>query len=291
MPTFPHVTCSNGPNGDLFVNYMDYTDDAGMVMFTNGQVNRVQASLDGDRPTIGHAKPGPTLAFADVHPTLTILDVHPTFATIDVHPTAAIADLHPTLSIIDVKPTFAVLDAGPTLAISDVSPTLTTLDQGPTLAFRDVQPTIAVLDQGPGTIAVLDQGPGTIAVLDQGPGTIAVIDQGPGTIAALDLGPTFGGADQPNVDPSQVGDPGPMPFALATPHHTNAWIASHRGLRDQQVQSLAAQAQQIEQALKQYADAEAQGTLSTTEAATAEQLHAEYQRLMTELEGLGAFGG
>jgi hypothetical protein len=82
-----------------------------------------------------------------------------------------------------------------------------------------------------------------------------------------------------------------MPFTLATPHHTNAWIASHQAMRDQQVESLATQAQQIEEALKQYAEAEAQGTLSVTEAATAEQLHAEYLRLMTELEGLGAFGG
>ena len=43
MPAFPHVTCGNGPNGDLFMNYMDYTDDAGMFMFTNGQVTRMQA--------------------------------------------------------------------------------------------------------------------------------------------------------------------------------------------------------------------------------------------------------
>ena len=28
MPAYPHVTCNNGPNGDMFVNYMDYTDDA-----------------------------------------------------------------------------------------------------------------------------------------------------------------------------------------------------------------------------------------------------------------------
>ena len=28
VPTFPHVSCNNGPNGDLFMNYMDYTDDA-----------------------------------------------------------------------------------------------------------------------------------------------------------------------------------------------------------------------------------------------------------------------
>jgi hypothetical protein len=53
VPTFPHVTCSNGPDGDMFVNYMDYTDDAGMVMFTAGQVVRGQATLDGPRASIG----------------------------------------------------------------------------------------------------------------------------------------------------------------------------------------------------------------------------------------------
>lgn len=42
-PTFPQVSCSNGPNGDLFYNYMDYTDDACMVMFTSGQKTRMQA--------------------------------------------------------------------------------------------------------------------------------------------------------------------------------------------------------------------------------------------------------
>jgi hypothetical protein len=42
-PTFPHVSCSNGPNGDMFMNYMDYTDDACMFMFTAGQNARIQA--------------------------------------------------------------------------------------------------------------------------------------------------------------------------------------------------------------------------------------------------------
>ena len=42
-PSFPHVTCSNGPNGDMFMNYMDYTDDLCMVMFSEGQKTRSRA--------------------------------------------------------------------------------------------------------------------------------------------------------------------------------------------------------------------------------------------------------
>ncbi|QOL51878.1 zinc metalloprotease [Massilia litorea] len=53
VPTFPHVSCSNGPNGDMFMNYMDYVDDRAMVMFSTGQVARMQACLDGVRSAIG----------------------------------------------------------------------------------------------------------------------------------------------------------------------------------------------------------------------------------------------
>lgn len=49
VPTFPHISCHNGPHGDLFMNYMDYTDDRGMVMFTHGQVERMHAALLGPR--------------------------------------------------------------------------------------------------------------------------------------------------------------------------------------------------------------------------------------------------
>lgn len=54
-PTFPSVSCNNGPNGDMFMNYMDYVDDDTMVMFTEGQILRMQACLDGPRSSIGEA--------------------------------------------------------------------------------------------------------------------------------------------------------------------------------------------------------------------------------------------
>jgi len=46
MPAWPVVTCNNGPNGGMFMNYMDYTDDAGMYMFTTAQALRMRAALE-----------------------------------------------------------------------------------------------------------------------------------------------------------------------------------------------------------------------------------------------------
>ena len=56
-PTFPVITCDNGPNGDMFMNYLDFTDDVAMFMFTAGQAARMQACLDTDRPGIGTTVP------------------------------------------------------------------------------------------------------------------------------------------------------------------------------------------------------------------------------------------
>lgn len=57
-PGFPHASpCSgNGTNGDMFMNYMDYTDDACMNIYTNGQRLRGRAIF---------AAGGPRTAFLD----------------------------------------------------------------------------------------------------------------------------------------------------------------------------------------------------------------------------------
>lgn len=42
LPTI-RISCTNGPNGDMYSNYMDYTDDGCMNLFTTGQKSRMQA--------------------------------------------------------------------------------------------------------------------------------------------------------------------------------------------------------------------------------------------------------
>ena len=44
-PSFPQITCSNGANGDQHNNFMDYTNDACMNMFTADQIARFQTVL------------------------------------------------------------------------------------------------------------------------------------------------------------------------------------------------------------------------------------------------------
>jgi hypothetical protein len=52
-PTYPQISCSNGTSGDMFMNYMDYTDDACMFMFTTGQKARMQALFAAGGSRVG----------------------------------------------------------------------------------------------------------------------------------------------------------------------------------------------------------------------------------------------
>lgn len=52
-PNFPLVSClASGPNGDMFMNYMDYTLDNCRNMFSNDQKARMISVLDGSRSSI-----------------------------------------------------------------------------------------------------------------------------------------------------------------------------------------------------------------------------------------------
>ncbi len=52
-PTFPLTDCcTSGGNGVMFMNYMDYVDDAAMIMFTNDQSDRMDAVLYTTRASL-----------------------------------------------------------------------------------------------------------------------------------------------------------------------------------------------------------------------------------------------
>lgn len=47
VPQFPRVNtgCDNGPYGDMFMNFMDFSDDAALLMFTRGQVSMMRSQF------------------------------------------------------------------------------------------------------------------------------------------------------------------------------------------------------------------------------------------------------
>ncbi|HEX8326037.1 MAG TPA: GEVED domain-containing protein [Hymenobacter sp.] len=64
VPTYPNPSCSN--TSDMFMNYMDYTDDRGMYMFSNGQSSRMNALFASGgaraslKTSLGGTAPGTT---------------------------------------------------------------------------------------------------------------------------------------------------------------------------------------------------------------------------------------
>jgi hypothetical protein len=49
-PTTVRITCGNGPNGDMYMNYMDFTSDACINLFTRGQKERMRALFEAGGP-------------------------------------------------------------------------------------------------------------------------------------------------------------------------------------------------------------------------------------------------
>ncbi|UTW66832.1 T9SS type A sorting domain-containing protein [bacterium SCSIO 12643] len=63
------LSCNNGPNGDMWVNYMDYTYDQCQTAFTYGQKNRMLGTLNTSRKLLpssqGCAPPDTTQPFVE----------------------------------------------------------------------------------------------------------------------------------------------------------------------------------------------------------------------------------
>lgn len=57
MPAFPHYSTCTGTPIEMTMNYMDYTDDAGMYMFSNGQKSRMLAIFASGGSRFSFAQP------------------------------------------------------------------------------------------------------------------------------------------------------------------------------------------------------------------------------------------
>jgi hypothetical protein len=53
VPAYPHYSTCSGTPVEMTMNYMDYTDDAGMYMFSNGQKSRMAAIFVSGGPRAG----------------------------------------------------------------------------------------------------------------------------------------------------------------------------------------------------------------------------------------------
>ena len=70
-PSFPHVSCSNAPSGDMFMNYMDYVDDACMQLFSGNQKDRMQAVMAAGTPRRSTLLTSPALCSSPLAATAT----------------------------------------------------------------------------------------------------------------------------------------------------------------------------------------------------------------------------
>jgi len=67
-PSYPKISCNNAPSGEMFMNYMDYSDDACMSLFTAGQKARMDALFLSGGPrfsllsSLGGVYPTPVVA-------------------------------------------------------------------------------------------------------------------------------------------------------------------------------------------------------------------------------------
>lgn len=57
IPAFPHYSTCSGTPIEMTMNYMDYTDDAGMYMFSNGQKSRMLAIFASGGSRFSFAQP------------------------------------------------------------------------------------------------------------------------------------------------------------------------------------------------------------------------------------------
>jgi len=94
-PIFPYIDaqCSNGPNGRIFPTFMDYTKDACMNLFTQGQVERMRNSFIATRSTILSSNGGQSPFKYDLAVSEIKLDTASFCGDIPVYPSVRVSNL------------------------------------------------------------------------------------------------------------------------------------------------------------------------------------------------------
>ena len=54
-PSGVRISCNNAPYGDMYMDYMDFTDDACIVMFTKGQKQKMRALFEPGGAALFHS--------------------------------------------------------------------------------------------------------------------------------------------------------------------------------------------------------------------------------------------
>jgi hypothetical protein len=90
-PSGTRVTCSNGPTGDMYMNFMDFTDDVCMNMFTIGQRKRARTIFEtgGPRNSILYSK-GLNVSMIE---TAALPDFYPKWYYAQVYPNPAVTSI------------------------------------------------------------------------------------------------------------------------------------------------------------------------------------------------------
>ncbi len=64
-PAYPQLSCNNGPAGNMFMNFMDYTNDNCMNLFSQGQADEMYGVLHTTRQSLLHSNMCSNVLHAD----------------------------------------------------------------------------------------------------------------------------------------------------------------------------------------------------------------------------------
>jgi hypothetical protein len=102
FPLHPKNSCGSSENGEMFMNYMDYTSDECMNMFTIGQIERMKAALSTYRSKLITSKGYSTAALAENDlPNYLEFYPNPSAGTIQLRITNDIG-LNATITLVDI---------------------------------------------------------------------------------------------------------------------------------------------------------------------------------------------